>query len=148
MRFGPSASVHHRLARAAVVLALAAGLSVAGGAARAAVARAGVARTAAAPASTPAGTSATTATTATTAGSTGAGTTSGSGAGQGITRTERAILLVTLTFLVGGGLLGAGGGDTEAPADPRPSITLHDDPNLVRTVTGTRSDRGRAPPLR
>ena len=64
-----------------------------------------------------------------------------------LTRTERAVLLVALTFLVGAGLLG--------PADPederkpkRPAITLYDDPALLERAVPTPRPAGEPPPLR
>ena len=69
---------------------------------------------------------------------------------RGLTRTERAILLVTLTFIVGGGLLAApGGGEPEDQPAPRPAITLYDDPDLVRSaVSPPPRHTGEPPPLR
>ncbi|HET6810261.1 MAG TPA: hypothetical protein VFH50_04560 [Acidimicrobiales bacterium] len=64
-----------------------------------------------------------------------------------LTRTERAVLLVTLTFLVGAGLLGPA--DAEGERQPRrPAITLYDDPALLEPAAPTRRRLGEPPPLR
>lgn len=64
-----------------------------------------------------------------------------------LSRTDRGILLVTLTFLVGAGLLGAP--DTqETTVRRRPAITLYDDPALVEQATPRRRRLGEPPPLR
>jgi hypothetical protein len=71
----------------------------------------------------------------------------GSGSSHPLTRTERALLLVTLTFLVGAGLLGSP--DTEDPGDTRrPAITLYDDPALLERKVPPRRPVGEPPPLR
>ncbi|HEX5268424.1 MAG TPA: hypothetical protein VFW24_16770 [Acidimicrobiales bacterium] len=70
-----------------------------------------------------------------------------SGSSHTLTRTERALLLVTLTFLVGAGLLGSP--ETEDPGDTRrPAITLYDDPALLVRQAPPRRPVGEPPPLR
>ena len=74
-------------------------------------------------------------------------TPAGSAASHTLTRTERAVLLVTLTFLVGAGLLGPA--DTEDERGPkRPAITLYDDPALLERTAPTARPVGEPPPLR
>lgn len=70
-----------------------------------------------------------------------------SGGPRSLSRTDRGILLVTLTFLVGVGLLGAP--DTQESTERRrPAITLYDDPALVERSIPRRRRLGEPPPLR
>lgn len=77
------------------------------------------------------------------------GAASAPAAKHGLTRTERGVLLVTLTFLVGGGLLESARGDGADPGgERRPAITLYDDPALVCQEAPPSRPPGDPPPLR
>jgi hypothetical protein len=70
-----------------------------------------------------------------------------SGGTHTLTRTERAVLLVTLTFLVGAGLLGPAGPE-DGGGPKRPAITLYDDPAALERAAPAPRPAGDPPPLR
>jgi hypothetical protein len=71
----------------------------------------------------------------------------GTGGSHGLTKLERAILFVTLTFVVGVPLLGPPDRGRE-PSSKRPALTLYDDPARVERASPPRHPEGEPPPLR